>query len=123
MWLLRSFFQSIALDLEEAAMVDGATRPQAVRHVVVPMVLPGVVATSILAFIVARNDYLFARIPISSDELQTLPVGVQDLMDSSFLDWGMIMAAGVMITIAALMFFVIVQRFLIAGWGAGAVEG
>lgn len=123
MWLLRSFFQSIPLEMEEAAMIDGATRPQAVWHIILPMALPGVIATSIFTFIVAWNDYLFARILISTDELKTLPVGVQDLMDSSFLDWGMIMAAGVMITIPALIFFVIVQRFLISGWGAGAVKG
>lgn len=123
LWLLRSFFQSIPLELEEAALIDGATRPQAVRYVIVPLALPGVIATSIFTFIVAWNDYLFARIMISSDSLKTLPVGVQDLMDSSFLDWGMIMAAGVMVTIPALIFFVVIQRFLISGWGAGGVKG
>ena len=60
---------------------------------------------------------------ISSDKLKTLPVGVQDLMDSAFLDWGMIMAAGVVVTIPALIFFVIVQRFLVTGLGAGGVKG
>ena len=60
---------------------------------------------------------------ISSDKLKTLPVGVQDLMDSTFLDWGMIMAAGVVVTIPALVFFVIVQRFLVTGLGAGGVKG
>jgi len=123
LWLLRSFFQSIPLELEEAALIDGATRPQAVRYVIVPLALPGVIATSIFTFIVAWNDYLFARIMISSDKLKTLPVGVQDLMDSSFLDWGVIMAAGVVATIPALIFFIAVQRFLIAGWGAGGVKG
>jgi len=111
------------LELEEAALIDGATRPQAVRYVIVPLALPGVIATSIFTFIVAWNDYLFARIMISSDKLKTLPVGVQDLMDSSFLDWGVIMAAGVVATIPALIFFIAVQRFLIAGWGAGGVKG
>ena len=123
LWLLRSFFQSIPLELEEAALIDGATRPQAVLYVIVPLALPGVIATSIFTFIVAWNDYLFARIMISSDKLKTLPVGIQDLMDSSFLDWGVIMAAGVVATIPALIFFIAVQRFLIAGWGAGGVKG
>ena len=123
LWLLRSFFQSIPLELEEAALIDGATRPQAVRYVIVPLALPGVIATSIFTFIVAWNDYLFARIMSSSDRLKTLPVGVQDLMDSSFLDWGVIMAAGVMVTLPALAFFVVVQRYLVAGWGAGGVKG
>ncbi|MBM3521491.1 MAG: carbohydrate ABC transporter permease [Alphaproteobacteria bacterium] len=123
MWLLRSFFQSIPLELEEAAMIDGASRPQAVARVIVPMALPGVIAVSIFTFIVAWNDYLFARVLIGKDELKTLPLGIQDLYESSITDWGVIMAAGVMITIPALVFFVSVQRYLIAGWGAGGVKG
>jgi ABC-type glycerol-3-phosphate transport system permease component len=123
MWLLRSFFQSIPLELEEAAMTDGATRPQAVARVIVPMALPGVIAVSIFTFIVAWNDYLFARVLISSNNLKTLPVGMQDLYTSTVTDWGMMMAAGVVITLPALAFFVMVQRYLIAGWGAGAVKG
>lgn len=123
MWMLRSFFQSIPIDLEEAAMIDGASRPQAVVRVVLPMALPGIIAVSIFTFVVAWNDYLFARVLIGSDELKTLPVGIQDLYESSVTDWGMIMAAGVMITIPALVFFILVQRYLIAGWGAGGVKG
>lgn len=123
MWLLRSFFQSIPLDLEEAAMTDGANRPQAVAGVIVPLALPGVIAVSIFTFIVAWNDYLFARVLISSDNLKTLPVGMQDLYVSTVTDWGMMMAAGVVITLPALVFFVCVQRYLIAGWGAGGVKG
>ncbi len=123
MWMLRSFFQSIPLELEEAAMIDGATRPQAVVRVIVPLALPGVIAVSIFTFIVAWNDYLFVRVLIGRDELKTLPVGIQDLYESTITDWGMVMAAGVMITIPALIFFVTVQRYLIAGWGAGGVKG
>ncbi|WP_213741735.1 carbohydrate ABC transporter permease [Bradyrhizobium sp. dw_411] len=123
LWLLRSFFQSIPIDLEEQAMVDGATRPQAVLFVVMPLALPGIIAVSIFTFIVAWNDYLFARVLIGLDDLKTLPLGLQDLYESSTLDWGMIMAAGVMITIPSLLFFLFVQRYLIAGWGAGGVKG
>lgn len=123
MWLLRSFFQSIPLDLEEAAMTDGASRPQAVLRVIVPLALPGVIAVSIFTFIVAWNDYLFARVLISSDNLKTLPVGMQDLYTSTVTDWGMMMAGGVVITLPALVFFVAVQRYLISGWGAGGVKG
>ena len=123
MWLLRSFFQSIPLDLEEAAMTDGASRPQAVVRVIVPLALPGVIAVAIFTFIVAWNDYLFARVLISSDSLKTLPVGINDIYVSTVTDWGMMMAAGVVITLPALIFFVLVQRYLIAGWGAGAVKG
>jgi ABC-type glycerol-3-phosphate transport system permease component len=123
MWLLRSFFQSIPLDLEEAAMIDGASRPIAVARIVVPLALPGVIAVAIFTFVVAWNDYLFARVLIGTDTLKTLPVGIQDLYESTITDWGMVMAAGVMITIPALVFFIAVQRYLISGWGAGAVKG
>lgn len=123
MWLLRSFFQSIPLELEEAAMTDGASRPQAVIYIIVPMALPGIIAVSIFAFIVAWNDYIFTRVLISTDELKTLPVGINDLVNATVIDWGMILAAGVVITIPALIFFILIQRYLISGWGAGAVKG
>jgi ABC-type glycerol-3-phosphate transport system permease component len=123
LWLMRAFFKTIPVQLEEAALVDGAGRVRAVTYIVLPLALPGIIATSIFTFILAWNDYIFTRILITSDELKTLPVGVQDLFHSSLIDWGLIMAAGMMITIPALLFFVAVQRYLIRGWGAGAVKG
>lgn len=123
LWLLRAFFETIPIELEEAALVDGADRLRAVLHVVLPLALPGLIATSIFTFILAWNDYIFTRILISSDELKTLPVGVQDLFHSALIDWGLIMAAGVLITIPALVFFMAVQRHLIAGWGSGGLKG
>ena len=123
LWLLRAFFQTIPVDLEEAAMVDGASRPRAVVYIILPLALPGIIATSIFTFILAWNDFIFARILIAADELKTLPVGVQDLFHSALIDWGLIMGAAMMITIPALLFFLTVQRYLIRGWGAGAVKG
>ncbi|MFZ1058392.1 MAG: carbohydrate ABC transporter permease [Candidatus Rokuibacteriota bacterium] len=123
LWLLRAFFETIPIELEEAALVDGADRLRAVVYVVIPLALPGVIATSIFTFILAWNDYIFTRILISADELKTLPVGVQDLFHSALTDWGLIMAAGVLITIPALAFFVAVQRHLVAGWGSGGLKG
>ncbi len=123
LWLLRAFFQSIPLDLEEAALVDGAGRPRALLFVVAPLALPGLIATSIFTFTLAWNDYIFTRILISSDELKTLPVGVQDLFNAALVDWGLVMAAGVLITIPALAFFMAVQRHLVAGWGSGGLKG
>jgi ABC-type glycerol-3-phosphate transport system permease component len=123
LWLLRAFFETIPIELEEAALVDGADRFRAVVYVVMPLALPGVIATSIFTFILAWNDYIFTRILISADELKTLPVGVQDLFHSALIDWGLIMAAGVLITIPALAFFMAVQRHLVAGWGSGGLKG
>jgi len=122
-WLLKAFFQSIPIVLEEAAFTDGAGRIQAVIHVVFPLALPGIIATGIFTFILAWNDYIFVRILITSDELKTLSVGIADLYNATVIDWGMIMSGGMMITIPVLVFFTFIQRNLIAGWGAGAVKG
>ncbi len=123
LWLLRAFFESIPLELEEAALVDGAGRGRAVWHVVLPLALPGLIAAAIFTFILAYNDFLFALVLITSEELKTLPVGVNDLFNATIVDWGMIMAAGVMITVPAVVFFSAVQRYLVQGWGAGGVKG
>lgn len=123
LWLLRAFFQSIPLVLEEAALVDGATRFRAVVHVILPLALPGIIATAIFTFILAWNDYIFVRILITSDHLKTLSVGIADLYNATVIDWGMIMSGGMLITIPVVVFFIFIQRYLIAGWGTGAVKG
>jgi ABC-type glycerol-3-phosphate transport system permease component len=123
LWMLRSFFQSIPAEIEEAALTDGANRFQAVIHIVVPLALPGVVATGILTFILAWNDYIFARILLSRDELKTLPVGIADLYNASVVDWGMIMAAGLLVITPVLGVFSFIQKYMVAGWGAGGVRG
>ena len=122
-WLLWAFFQSIPVELEEAAWIDGATRTQAVVRVIFPLALPGVIATSIFTFIVAWNEYLFALILMNTDPMKTLPVGLADLLNRPMIDWGVIMAAGVVITLPALLFFIVTQNYLVKGWGAGAVKG
>jgi multiple sugar transport system permease protein len=123
LWMLRTFFQSIPLDIEQAAMVDGANRLQTVLYVVLPLALPGVIATSIFTFILTWNDYIFARILISADELKTLPVGIADLYNASVVDWGMIMAAGLLILTPLLGVFFVIQKYMVAGLGAGALKG
>ena len=123
LWMLRTFFQSIPVDIEEAAMIDGANRFEAVVYVVLPLALPGVVATGIFTFILAWNDYIFARVLLSADELKTLPVGIADLYNASVVDWGMIMASGLLVIAPIAGVFVFIQKYLVAGWGAGGVKG
>ena len=123
LWLLRTFFQGIPLDLEEAALVDGASRPRAVLYVVLPLALPGVVATGTFTFILAWNDYIFARVLLAADELKTLPVGIADLYNASVVDWGMIMSAGMLVLLPVLAVFVFIQKYLVAGWGSGGIKG
>jgi multiple sugar transport system permease protein len=123
LWILRAFFQSIPLELEHAALIDGANRAQALVYVVMPLALPGIIATAIFTFIVAWNDFLFALVLIGQDELKTLAIGINEFFHMAVVDWGLIMAAGVMVTIPALVFFIAIQRYLIAGWGAGGLKG
>jgi ABC-type glycerol-3-phosphate transport system permease component len=123
LWMLRTFFQSIPIDIEQAAMVDGANRVETVLYVVLPLSLPGVLATSIFTFVLTWNDYIFARILISADELKTLPVGIADLYNASVVDWGMIMAAGLVILTPVLAVFFLIQKYMVVGLGAGALKG
>ena len=123
LWLLRTFFQSIPVEIEEAALIDGASRLQSVLYVMLPLALPGVVATGIFTFILAWNDYIFARVLLSADELKTLPIGIADLYNASVVDWGMIMAAGLLVIAPVLGVFVVIQKYMVAGWGAGGVKG
>jgi len=123
LWLLRAFFQSFPIELEQAAFIDGASRFQSMIYVVIPQALPGIIATSVFAFVVVWNDYLFARILLIDPLLQTMPVGLQNIYESTIVDWGLLMSGAVIVTIPAIIFFLIVQRFLIQGWGMGAVKG
>jgi ABC-type glycerol-3-phosphate transport system permease component len=123
LWLLRTYFQGIPLELEEAAMVDGASRLKTVLYIVLPVALPGVVATGTFTFILAWNDYIFARVLLSADELKTLPVGIADLYNSSVVDWGMIMSAGLLVLLPVLCVFTFIQRYLVTGWGSGGMKG
>ncbi len=123
LWMLRTFFQSIPIDIEQAAMIDGANRLQTVIYVVLPLAVPGVAATSIFTFILTWNDYIFARILLSADTLKTLPVGIADLYNASVVDWGMIMASGLLILTPVMGVFFIIQKYMVAGLGAGALKG
>jgi multiple sugar transport system permease protein/raffinose/stachyose/melibiose transport system permease protein len=124
LWLIKSFFDAIPRDFEEAAMVDGATPFTAFWRVSVRMVMPGIISTAVFAFVDAWNDYLYALVFISSDAKKTLPAGVQTLIGHmAIYSWGRIMAGAVMITIPAIVFFVIIQRHLVTGGGEGGVKG
>ena len=124
LWMLRPYFQGIPIDLEEAAMVDGATRFQAFRKVIVPQALPGLISVGIYNFSVIWQEYLFASILIFSSEKTTLSAGVATFLSEDWIySWGVVMAAGVMVSLPLILIYIFLQRFLIAGWGGGAVKG
>ena len=123
MWLMWSFLASIPLEIEEAGLIDGAGRLQVFRLIVLPLARPGIIATSIFSFIVAWNDYLIARFFINSITQMPLTVGVMHFFEGVHVDWGLMMAAAVLMTLPLAVLFMFVQRHLIAGFGAGGVKG
>ncbi len=124
LWLLRSYFQGIPVDLEEAAMVDGATRFQAFRKVILPQAVPGMISTSIFVFSVTWHEFLFASILLFSGSKQTLSAGVASFLSEDWIySWGVLMAAGVMVSLPLVLFYTFLQRYLIAGWGGGSLKG
>jgi len=123
LWLMWAFLRSIPLEVEEAALIDGASRFQVFRLIVIPLAVPGIVATAIFSFIVAWNDYLIARIFINSITQLPLTVGVMHFFEGTHVDWGLMMAAAVLITLPLAVLFMFVQRQLVVGFGAGAVKG
>jgi multiple sugar transport system permease protein len=124
-WTLTAFFREIPWDLERAARVDGATPSQAFRLVILPLVAPGIVASAILVFIFAWNDFLFAASLTSTDRARTVPVAIAFFTGSSQfeLPTGSIAAASVVVTIPIIALVLMFQRRIIAGLTAGAVKG
>jgi N,N'-diacetylchitobiose transport system permease protein len=123
-WTLRGFLIGIPKELEEAAMVDGSTRLGAFVRILLPLVAPGLVATSVFAFITAWNEYIFARILLSSQDKQTITIWLASFLGGSrAVDWGAVMAASTLIAIPVVVFFLLVQRRIAFGLTAGAVRG
>jgi N,N'-diacetylchitobiose transport system permease protein len=123
-WTLRGFILGIPKDLEEAAMVDGSTRIGAFVKILLPLVAPGLVATSIFAFITSWNEYIFARILLNDGAKQTITVWLSYFLGTSRnTDWGALMAASTLTAIPVVIFFLLVQRRIAFGLTAGAVRG
>ncbi|MFH9088742.1 carbohydrate ABC transporter permease [Streptomyces sp. NPDC017673] len=121
-WMLRGFVRAVPESLEEAAYLDGASRARFLWRILLPLVLPGLVATSVFSFISAWNDFLFAKSFIISDTSQsTLPMALLVFYKPDEPDWGGVMAASTVMTVPVLVFFVLVQRRLVSGLG-GAVK-
>ena len=123
-WMLRNFVAAVPRELEEAAAIDGAGPLSVFFKVLLPLVAPGLVTTSVFAFIFAWNEFVFALTFIGTDTAKfTLPIYVTYFFGKGSADWGAIMAASVLFTLPVLIFFLVVQRRLRAGLLAGAVKG
>ena len=121
-WMLRSFFMEIPREIEEAAMVDGATRLQAFRMVVIPMMWPGIIATSLFTMLLAYNEFLFVRVLAVTE--WTLPVAISALAGGdSAVSVTEAAAASVSITLPIVIVVITFQKHLVKGLGAGAIKG
>ena len=122
-WTMRGFLLGIPKELEEAAMVDGATRFGAFVRVLLPLVGPGLVATSIFAFIQAWNEFIIAYVFLHTSEKQTLMVWLASFTTLRGTDWGPLMAGATLSALPVVVFFLLVQRRIAFGLTAGAVRG
>jgi N,N'-diacetylchitobiose transport system permease protein len=122
-WTLRGFVMGIPRELEEAAMVDGCTRFGAFMRILLPLIAPGLVATSIFAFVQAWNEFIYAYVLLTSQDNQTLQVWLASFTTLRGTDWGPLMAAATLTSLPVVIFFAIVQRRVAFGLTAGAVRG
>jgi N,N'-diacetylchitobiose transport system permease protein len=122
-WMLRGFVAAVPRELEEAAALDGAGPVRTFFRILLPLVAPGLVATSIFSFITAWNELIFAYTFLKDQDKATLPIMLQFFFGRSGNDWGPIMAASTLLTLPVIAFFLVVQRRMVSGLVAGAVKG
>jgi multiple sugar transport system permease protein len=122
-WIMRGYFQTIPSELEEAAMTDGCTRLGAFLRIIVPLSVPGLVATSLFCFLLAWEEFLIALIFTSSPQAKTIPVAIAEFTGRHAIDFGMMATGGVIAAIPPLLIALVFQRYLISGLSSGAVKG
>jgi multiple sugar transport system permease protein len=121
-WMMVGFFDDVPIELEEAAMIDGCSRFGALARISFPLVIPGLAATAILAFLYCWNEFLYAVI-LTGRNARTLPVIITSYMTNKSVLWGRIAASGTLVLIPVLIFALLAQRYLVRGLARGAVKG
>jgi multiple sugar transport system permease protein len=121
-WVMIGFFEGLPPDLEEAALVDGATIWQAFRHIAMPLARPGIVVAMILAFIFSWNNFIFGVV-LAGRATRTLPVAVYNVISFEQVSWGPLAAAALLVTLPVLLLTLIMQKEIVAGLTAGGVKG
>ena len=121
-WMLVGFFKTVPIGIEEAARVDGANKLQTFVQIVLPLVMPGIVATAIYTFINAWNEFLYSLILINSTEKMTVSVALKSLQGAEILNWGDMMAASSLVVVPSVVFFMFIQNKIAGGMTEGAVK-
>jgi multiple sugar transport system permease protein len=122
-WILSTFFREVPAEIEEAALIDGCSRLQALYKVVLPLAAPGILTAALLVFIHAWNEFFFALIIMTNPNVQTLPVGIALFPGEYTMPWGEIAAGSTIATIPLILLTLIFQRGIVRGLSAGAVKG
>ena len=122
-WLLRSFLETIPIEIEEAAMVDGASRLGAFFRVMLPLAGPGIVTVATFSFITAWGEYMFSSILMFTDTMKTVPTGLAMYMGYQYIEWGMLLTGSVVTVIPVLLLFLPLANLFLKGLTAGAIKG
>lgn len=122
-WMLKSFFDTLPKEIDEAAWVDGSSYFSTFVKIVLPLSLPGIFSVGIFVFVLSWNEFLFASIVMASADMKTVPVGISEFVTSFDVRWGEIMALGTLATLPVVLMFMLVQRYFLRGVLAGAVKG
>ena len=122
-WMMYGFFEAISRELDEAALIDGCGRFRTFFKIVMPLTLPGLISTTIYAFVQGWNEYMFAMIFTNAEEMKTLPVAIGQMSKSYKIMWNDLMAASLLSSIPLMILFVFLQRYFISGMTSGAVKG
>jgi multiple sugar transport system permease protein len=122
-WVMLGYYRSIPEDLEDAAMIDGATRLIAFVRITLPLAAPALLAVTLFAFTNAWNEFLFAFVFITSERFFTLPVGLQQLVFGDIYPWGQLMGASLLMAIPVVIMYIYAQKYMVEGLTAGSVKG
>lgn len=122
-WLLIDFLNAIPYELDESAMLDGASRWQTFWHIILPLAIPGIIAALTYVFILSWNEFIYALTFTSNPSAQTLPVGLNSFMGEFIIRWDLLTSGGVLSAIPIIIFFLFLQKYLIQGLSAGAIKG
>lgn len=122
-WMLIGYFSSIPVELEEAAIIDGASRVGVLMKITLPLSLPGVAAVMIYCFVTTWNEFIFALCLATDSRAKTLPIGLSEFSTEFNTDWGAVMAASVLMTLPIIAMFLAMQKLFIGGLTAGATKG
>jgi len=122
-WMLRSYFDSIPKELDEAAIMDGASPMRAFIQIILPLTIPGIVAVAIFSFLFSYNEFFISSVFLRDENRMTMPVGIQSFMQQYGSDWGSLMTAATLGMIPTLILFFCIQRYMVSGATAGAIKG